>query len=67
MMVQGDKIMMDKNTERLLIDVNHLLRGMRSMARGKYLSPYDLCKAIISDCTEALDEIKEFRATHARH
>ena len=56
--------MMDKDTERLLIDVNHLLRDMRGMARRQSMFPYDLCKAIISDCTEALNGIKEFRAIH---
>ncbi len=59
--------MMDKDTERLLIDVNHLLRDMRGMARAKYYSPYDLCKAIISDCTEALNEIEEFRVIHGEN
>ena len=59
--------MIDKNTERLLIDTNHWLRGIRSMATQKYLSPYQLCKAIISDCTEALNEIKEFRAIHGEN
>ena len=54
---------MDKNTERLLININHYLRGIRSTARQKYYTPYELCKEIISDSTEALDEIKEFRDT----
>lgn len=54
---------MDKTTERLLININYYLRDMRGMARGKYLSPYELCKQIIRDTTEALNEIKEFRAT----
>ena len=55
---------MDKDTERLLIDVNHSLRNMRGMAKRQSMFPYDLCKAIIYDCTEALNEIKEFRVIH---
>ena len=55
--------MMDKDTERLLMNVNYFLRNIRSMARAKYYSPYHLCKAVISDCTEALNEIKAFRDT----
>ena len=57
---------MEKDTERLLINVNHWLRDMRGMARRKSLFPSDLCGEIISDCTEALNEIKKFRDTHGK-
>ena len=54
--------MIDKNTDRLLINLNYYLRDIRSMARRKSYTPHELCKHIISDSTEALQEIKEFRS-----
>ena len=53
--------MIDKSTERLLIDLNYYLRTMRGMARSKSLMPHDLCQKMIFYSSEALNEIKEFR------
>jgi len=53
----------DKDTERLLINLNYYLRTMRGMAKRKSLLPYDLCKEIIYYSSEALNDIKEHRAT----
>ena len=53
--------MIDKNTERLLIDIKSNLRYIRSMVKRKAVSPYELCKDIEEISTYTLNRIKAFR------
>ena len=50
---------MDKQTEELIKGLRRDIWDIRSMAKGKYMFPYDMCCEILIITKQSLANIKE--------